>query len=83
MNYLIKLLGKTKFCWLVFGVLLGSYHPLLGQWKIMPLGDSITYGDSTGGFRDDLHTLLSDEGVDFDFVGSLQSGTLPDRDNEG
>jgi lysophospholipase L1-like esterase len=48
---------------------------LAQQFKIMPLGDSITegYWGSTpvGGYRDDLANMLQDEGVSFDFVGTL------------
>ncbi len=55
--------------------------------KIMPLGDSITYGggSSTGSsYRADLwNRLVVQAGYDIDFVGSQQSGSLPDTDNEG
>jgi lysophospholipase L1-like esterase len=56
--------------------------------KIMPLGDSITYGDgipSYGGYRNLLGALLASDGYIFDFVGSQKSAedVLPDADNEG
>ncbi len=54
--------------------------------KIMPLGASHTSGmnSSTGnGYRGELWRLLTAAGVSVDFVGSQQSGNLPDRDNEG
>jgi lysophospholipase L1-like esterase len=55
--------------------------------RIMPLGDSITYGagsDSTSGYRAALwDRLVEQAGYNIDFVGSQQSGALPDRDNEG
>ncbi|NOY79201.1 MAG: T9SS type A sorting domain-containing protein [Calditrichaeota bacterium] len=57
--------------------------------KIMPLGDSITQGINgstvVGGYRDDLYDLLKNEGVSFDFVGSLSDGdtTVFDADHEG
>jgi len=56
--------------------------------KIMPLGDSITYGEgivSYGGYRNLLGALLESEGVLFDFVGSQRSGaeSIADADNEG
>jgi lysophospholipase L1-like esterase len=56
--------------------------------KIMPLGDSITYGDGIvgyGGYRNLLGALLESDGYLFDFVGSQKSGeaALPDADNEG
>ena len=58
--------------------------------KIMPLGDSITWGTNPSGtnspgYRRQLNSLLTNAGYNFDFVGSLVSG-LPDdfdRDNEG
>ena len=56
--------------------------------KIMPLGDSITYGEgiiSYGGYRNLLGALLQSDGYLFDFVGSQKSGedVLSDADNEG
>jgi lysophospholipase L1-like esterase len=56
--------------------------------KIMPLGDSITFGTpdrSYGGYRHALGILLAKDGYSFDFVGSQQSGigTIRDPDNEG
>ncbi|BFU42625.1 SGNH/GDSL hydrolase family protein [Krasilnikovia sp. MM14-A1004] len=54
--------------------------------RIMPLGDSITYGvgSSTGdGYRYQLQRDLTAAGVAFDFVGSVKHGTKGDPDNEG
>jgi lysophospholipase L1-like esterase len=54
--------------------------------RIMPLGDSITYGvGSPGGYRTDLWQFLSADKVDAQFVGSQSSGpgNLPDPANEG
>jgi lysophospholipase L1-like esterase len=54
--------------------------------KIMPLGDSITWGTpdlSYGGYRHLLGTLLSNDGYSFEFVGSGQSGLIPSPNNEG
>jgi len=49
--------------------------------KIMPLGDSITYGSggTNAGYRGPLYSLLSGVGYDFQFVGSTNGnpGTLP------
>lgn len=50
--------------------------------KIMPLGDSITFGtESThgNGYRGYLQSLLNGTQTDYDFVGTLQDGT-PDID---
>jgi lysophospholipase L1-like esterase len=52
--------------------------------RIMPLGDSITFGvgSSTGSsYRAVLWNLLAGNTVDF--VGTQRSGQLPDLDNEG
>ena len=56
--------------------------------KIMPLGDSITFGSpdpSYGGYRRLLGTLLTNDGYVFEFVGSRHggNGVIPDPDNEG
>lgn len=56
--------------------------------KIMPLGDSITWGTpdpSYGGYRHLLGTLLTNDGYSFEFVGSGQSGNgvIPSPNNEG
>jgi lysophospholipase L1-like esterase len=54
--------------------------------RVMPLGDSITYGIGSrtlDGYRAILRAELAAVGVDVDYVGSLRSGTGPDPDNEG
>ncbi|WP_189530535.1 GDSL-type esterase/lipase family protein [Streptomyces roseolilacinus] len=54
--------------------------------RVMPLGDSITAGagSSTGSsYRADLWNGLSADQHVVDFVGSRQSGRLPDVDHEG
>ncbi|MBN2010366.1 T9SS type A sorting domain-containing protein [candidate division KSB1 bacterium] len=51
------------------------------QFRIMPLGNSITEGVQQrgvidwGGYRDDLAEMLIGEGIDFDMVGSQDDGT--------
>jgi lysophospholipase L1-like esterase len=52
-----------------------------GTLTIMPLGDSITELDWQGGYRGYLYKLLSDDGADFDFVGTKT--TNHDDDNLG
>ncbi|MDI6793484.1 MAG: GDSL-type esterase/lipase family protein [bacterium] len=57
-----------------------------GPMRIMPLGDSITYGtgDShTGGYRDDLDRLIDPEGNEINFVGSQTKGNFDDNHHEG
>jgi lysophospholipase L1-like esterase len=54
--------------------------------RLMPLGDSITWGyasPSGNGYRGYLYTDLAGEGHSTDFVGSLRNGTMSDPDNEG
>ncbi|MGI5239519.1 SGNH/GDSL hydrolase family protein [Dactylosporangium sp. CA-139066] len=55
--------------------------------RIMPLGDSITYGvgsPSSSSYRAALWNRLAVQaGYNIDFVGSQRSGALPDQDNEG
>jgi len=69
----------------------GESTPLL---KVMPFGDSITYGvissgtvknEESGGYRIMLWNSLASQDLAIDYVGSIQSGPLDfvDRDNEG
>lgn len=56
--------------------------------KVMPLGDSVTVGDTAlpNSYRLDLWRKLVDEdGSQLNYVGSQSSGTsaLPDKDHEG
>ena len=55
--------------------------------KIMPLGDSITYGEGSstlGGYRFQLWDDLRVRGFPIDFVGSVRTGPASfDRENEG
>ena len=51
--------------------------------RIMPLGDSITYGswsESSGGYRQKLFLDLSQTGFNVDFVGALSSPNSPARE---
>jgi Ca2+-binding RTX toxin-like protein len=69
----------------------GESTPLL---KVMPFGDSITYGvissgtvknEESGGYRIMLWNSLAAQDLAIDYVGSIQSGPsdFVDRDNEG
>jgi lysophospholipase L1-like esterase len=57
--------------------------------RVMPLGDSITYGsgsETTNSYRVDLYGRLTAAGLAVDFVGSVRSGPASagaDLDNEG
>jgi lysophospholipase L1-like esterase len=54
--------------------------------RLMPLGDSITWGyasPSGNGYRGYLWNDLTAEGHSPDFVGSGRNGTMSDPDNEG
>lgn len=66
----------------------GSAYHLL---KVMPLGDSITYGvigstvdTESGGYRTYLQERLNADGVSVDFVGPMQNGPVDiDPDHAG
>jgi len=62
----------------------GPATPDVGGVRLMPLGDSITYGNPETGvsYRTSLWQHLQG-GSRVDFVGSIRWGNLPDRDNEG
>jgi lysophospholipase L1-like esterase len=54
--------------------------------RVMPLGDSITWGvgSSTGnGYRGPLWSELAADGHPLDFVGSRRNGSMADPGNEG
>src|ERR1041384_5471974 len=55
--------------------------------RIMPVGDSITYGAVVpGGYRAPLYRLMTNAGFTVDFVGTATDNSapsLPDPDHEG
>ncbi|WP_282701686.1 ricin-type beta-trefoil lectin domain protein [Streptomyces sp. CC219B] len=54
--------------------------------RVMPLGDSITWGvgSSNGnGYRGPLWDRLAADGHPLDFVGTLRGGSMSDPDNQG
>ncbi|HEY8981439.1 MAG TPA: ricin-type beta-trefoil lectin domain protein [Streptomyces sp.] len=54
--------------------------------RVMPLGDSITWGvgSSTGnGYREYLWNRLAADGHPLDFVGTVRGGSMSDPDNQG
>ncbi|MFM9609644.1 GDSL-type esterase/lipase family protein [Streptomyces niveiscabiei] len=54
--------------------------------RLLPLGDSITYGvasSDNNGFRDELYDRLNSTTSSVDFVGSVRAGSMSDPDNEG
>ncbi|WP_232791401.1 GDSL-type esterase/lipase family protein [Streptomyces capitiformicae] len=54
--------------------------------RVMPLGDSITWGvgSSTGnGYRGPLWNRLAADGHPLDFVGTVRGGSMSDPDNQG
>jgi lysophospholipase L1-like esterase len=60
---------------------------ILPRLRVMPLGDSITFGAGAGGgYRAPLYQLLTNAGYSLDFIGT-QTGngtpSLPDPDHEG
>jgi hypothetical protein len=93
LNVIFNMHEKTKYPLLEASTVmrnLGCEAPV----RIMPLGDSITYGSGditdpnmTTGYRQHLHQLLIDTGYNIDFVGGRQNGksvTQPfDPDHQG
>jgi len=54
--------------------------------RLMPLGDSITWGVGSGtgnGYRGSLWNRLAADGHPLDFVGTQRAGSMSDPDNEG
>ena len=55
--------------------------------RILPLGDSITWGyingQGTNGYREQLGKCLTSAGSTVDFVGTVTSGNMTDNQNEG
>jgi lysophospholipase L1-like esterase len=55
--------------------------------RILPLGDSITWGyinnSGSNGYRERLLANLNSAGFQVDFLGTQKSGTMADKDNEG
>jgi lysophospholipase L1-like esterase len=55
--------------------------------RILPLGDSITWGYINGGgsngYRERLLADLKSSGFTVDFVGTQKSGNMADKDNQG
>jgi len=88
-NYLLKIVVLVS---MLIGVL--SMNSADAAIRIMPLGDSITFGvevsgaprdnDYVTGYRRLLYTDLTGLGYDVDFVGSVQTGSLavPDFDDD-
>ena len=78
---------SLTLCLALFFFVPVSTHAATAPIKIMPLGDSITYGTNSsngGGYRLPLWNDLISQGASVDFVGSQQSGPMnADDDNEG
>ncbi|MET9697815.1 ricin-type beta-trefoil lectin domain protein [Streptomyces sp. NPDC006529] len=54
--------------------------------RVMPMGDSITWGvgsSTDNGYRNALWSKLAADGHPLDFVGTLRGGSMADPDNEG
>jgi lysophospholipase L1-like esterase len=75
---------------LVMAMGLGSAFALEPPVRILPLGDSLTYGQALtsvqGGYRNRLYTVLTTAGYHVDFLGNesdTSNPTLPDKNHEG
>jgi lysophospholipase L1-like esterase len=54
--------------------------------RILPLGDSITYGSGSSddsSYRKDLYYHLTAAGAEVEFIGSQKSGSFPQNNHEG
>lgn len=77
--FISKYLKSVLLTPLFFSILLFGANPV----RIMPLGDSITYGadnslsavDAPIAYRGSLWTQLSNSGYSIDFVGDVQAGS--------
>ncbi|MGW6704370.1 GDSL-type esterase/lipase family protein [Streptomyces sp. NPDC054956] len=71
----------------VLGAVPASAAPTAPVVRVMPLGDSITYGQGssdTSGYRSQLAGLASKQSrYSIDFVGSLEHGPMADSAHEG
>ncbi|WP_371586894.1 GDSL-type esterase/lipase family protein [Streptomyces virginiae] len=71
----------------VLGAVPTSAAPSTPVVRVMPLGDSITYGQGSSyesGYRLPLNELAAKQSrYSLDFVGSLEHGALPDSAHEG
>ncbi|WP_051764066.1 GDSL-type esterase/lipase family protein [Streptomyces virginiae] len=71
----------------VLGAVPTSATPSTPVVRVMPLGDSITYGQGSSyesGYRLPLNELAAKQSrYSLDFVGSLEHGALPDSAHEG
>ncbi|MFJ9432870.1 GDSL-type esterase/lipase family protein [Streptomyces sp. NPDC101490] len=71
----------------VLGAVRASATPSKPVVRVMPLGDSITYGQGSSdesGYRSRLNELAAEQSrYSLDYVGSLEHGALPDSAHEG
>ncbi|MFB6578550.1 GDSL-type esterase/lipase family protein [Streptomyces sp. NPDC056402] len=71
----------------VLGAVAASAAPPAPVVRVLPLGDSITYGQGSSnesGYRLPLHSLAAKQSrYTLDFVGSLEHGAMPDSAHEG
>jgi lysophospholipase L1-like esterase len=89
MNSFARWLRVLGFA-LVTAMGLGSALAVEPPVRILPLGDSLTYGEALtsvqGGYRNRLYTVLTTAGYNVDFLGNesdTSNPTLPDTDHEG
>ena len=70
-----RIIVKKKLCLVVILFFLINFFIFISDIKaketifIMPLGDSITFGDSNGGYRQKLYLDLTTHGLNVNFVG--------------
>lgn len=83
---LVAIIGTAVAVTAGGGAHAAALSPVPARVRILPLGDSLTYGIGSStrtGYRTDLLTRLTAAGVDVDYVGSRRNGRGPDLDHEG
>ena len=56
------------------------------EFRILPLGDSFTWGEGSSdgnGYRQALANLISQNGNNLTYIGSVKSGSMSNNENEG
>jgi len=73
----IRFANTTQLYLITAFIIAVNVQNIYAQYRIIPLGNSITMGrhGEPSGYRDDLATLLLNDGVNFIMVGSVNDGT--------
>lgn len=82
-----RFLCAGYLCWMLLLVFTNSANAQVAPLRILPLGDSITFGlGAPGGYRAPLFDVLTAQGYQVDFVGTQTSNAAEgqsEREHEG